>query len=89
MWSVRQAEYCSDFANGIVNSGTECAEFKSEFAQQLQRSYRLNQEPTLPRQESRISKVKTVICLEGERRGKSVMEFKVSGGYNQVKHRCE
>ena len=65
MWSLCQADHCSDFANGVASSVVQNTTFKSDFAQQIQEMYQRNELLTdvASNKKSHIYKVKTVICL--------------------------
>jgi hypothetical protein len=71
MWSLRQADHCSDFANGVASSVVQNTKFKSDFAKKIQEMYQRNL--LLPDEafckKSHISKVKIVICLGNRKIG--------------------
>ena len=89
MWSLRQADHCSDFANGVVSSVVQNPTFKSDFAKEIQEMYQRNeflQEVALYKK-SHISKVKTVISLGngniGSERETDGKEYRIQT-YHQV-----
>ena len=89
MWSLRQADHCSDFANGVASSVVQNTTFKSDFAQQIQEMYQRNEYSSnvTSNKKSHISKVKTVICLGngniGSQRKTDSKEYKLQK-YHQV-----
>ena len=65
MWSLRQADHCSDFANGLASSVVQNTTFKSDFAKKIQEMYQRNEilQDVASNKKSHIYKVKTVISL--------------------------
>ena len=89
MWSLRQADHCSDFANGVASSVVQNTTFKSDFAKEIQEMYQRNEflQEVASNKNSHISKVKTVICLGngniGSERKTDVKEYRIQT-YHQV-----
>ena len=89
MWSLRQADHCSDFANGVASSVVQNTTFKSDFAQKIQEMYQRNEYSSnvASNKKSHISKVKTVICLGngkiGSERENDGKEYRIQT-YHQV-----
>ena len=89
MWSLRQSDHCSDFANGVVSCVVQNTTFKSDFAQKIQEMYQRN--VCLPdvdyETKCHIYKVKTVICLGngniGSERKTDGKEYRIQT-YHQV-----
>ena len=89
MWSLRQADHCSDFANGLVISVVQKTTFKSDFAKKIQEMYQRNEilQDVASNKKSHISKVKTVISLGngniGSERETDGKEYRIQT-YHQV-----
>ena len=77
MLNVSEANYCSDFANGVDTSLVENTTFKSDFAQQIQELYKKKMvlSNVAYVKKSHISKVKTVICFGNGKGPKIVPKF--------------